>query len=265
MGNLHAPGRVNRSANDNGLPDRSPKAIRILIADGQPIFRQGLRTVLETQPDMQVVGDTSDGAEAIGQAHEHAPDVLLLDLAILGLSALQILREVQSSAAQVRTILLAVETDTPETIEALKLGARGVMLKDCSAELLFKGIRGVMAGQYWMGREKVADLLESLTNRTSGSPNGPPENNFDLTQRELQIISAIVEGESNKGIAKQFGLSEDTVKHHLTHIFDKLGVDSRLELAIFAMHRGLLARRPPERAQGASASSPSNSRATKAG
>src|SRR5712692_301915 len=263
MNNLSTPRCAPGST--KGLFDQSPKAICILIAEGQPIFRQGLRTMLESQPDLRVVGDTSDGAEAIDLAREHAPEVLLLDLAIPGLSALQILRKVQSSAAHVRSILLAVEIDTPETIEALKLGARGVIPKDCSGELLFKGIRSVMAGQYWVGREKVADLLQSLTDGRSASPNGPLENNFDLTPRELQIISAIVEGESNNGIAQKFGLSEDTVKHHLTHVFDKLGVSTRLELAIFAIHHGLLGRRPPERAQGASASSPSHSRARKAG
>ncbi len=265
MGNLRAPERVNGSINNKGLADRSPKAIRILIADELPIFRQGLQTVLETQPDLQVVGNTSDGAEAIELARECTPDVLLLDLAIHRLSGPQILRKVRRSAPQVRTVLLAAEIDTPGTLETLKLGARGVMPKDCSAELLFKGIRSVMAGQYWVGRERIADILELLGGGASASPNGPLENNFLLTPREVHVISAIVEGESNKGIAKKFGLSQNTVKHHLTHIFDKLGAGNRLELAIFAIRRGLLGKRPPERTQGASASSPSHSRARKAG
>jgi two-component system, NarL family, nitrate/nitrite response regulator NarL len=213
--------------------------------------------VIETQPDVRVVGDTSNGAEALELAREHAPHILLLDVAIPGLAGLEVLRKLRCPAPQVRTIILAAEIDTPESLEALKLGARGFILKDCSAELLFKGIRSVMAGQYWMGREKIAGLLQLLSNSASASSNGPLENSFHLTPRELQIISALIEGESNKGIGKKFGLSEDTVKHHLTHIFDKLGVGNRLELALFAMHRDLLGRHPARHAQYAFANSPS--------
>ena len=257
MDNLGRSGRVNGSINEKGPAARSPKTIRILIAHGQPIFCQGLRTVLETQPDLQVVGNTCDGAEAVKLACELALDILLLDLAAQGLAGLEVFRKVQSSAPLVRTILLAADIDTPETLEALNLGARGLMPKDCSAELLFKGIRSVMAGQCWMGRERIADILQSLGNGRSASPNGPLENNFHLTPRELQIISVIVDGETNNGIAKKFGVSENTVKHHLTHIFDKLGVANRLELALFAIHHGLLDRRPAQHARRASAGSPS--------
>jgi two-component system, NarL family, nitrate/nitrite response regulator NarL len=221
--------------------DQRPRDIRILIADGQPIFRQGVVTVLVTQPDLCVVGSTSDGAEAIKLTRERAPDVLLLDLAIPGLAGVEVLRKVRCSAPQVRTIILAAEIDTPETLEALNLGARGFVPKDCSAELLFKAIRSVMAGQYWMGREKIAGLLQSFSNNASAASR-PLESGFRLTPRELQIISALIEGESNKGIGKKFGLSEDTVKHHLTHIFDKLGVGTRLELAVLAIEQDLLRR-----------------------
>ncbi len=266
MGGLSQPGRAGESGTVEGLFDQSPKGIRILIAAGQPIFLQGLRTVLETQPDLQVAGNTSDGAEAVKLARELTPDILLLDLATQGLAGVELVRKVRSLAPQVRTILLAAEIDTPETLEGLKLGAHGVIPKNTPTELLFKGIRSVMAGQYWVGRERIADILESLSGGRSASPNGPLENNFHLTPRELQVISAIAEGETNKGVARSLGLSEDTIKHHLTHIFDKLGAGSRLELAIFAIHRGLLpGKRPPERAQGAAASSPSHSRARKAG
>jgi len=202
--------------------------------------------VIEAQSDLKVVGEASDGAEAVKLAGERTPDTLLLDLAIPGLAGLEVLRKVQHSAPQVRTILLATELETPETLEALKLGARGVIPKDSPADLLLKAIRSVMAGQYWVGREKMADLLQSLANGTS-APKGPVGTNFHLTPRELQIISAILDGESNENIAKRFGLSENTVKHHLTHVFDKLGVGNRLELALFAMHRDLLGTRsaPP--------------------
>ena len=214
---------------------KRPKAIRIVIADGQPIFRQGLRRVIETQSDLRIVGETSDGTEAVKLVRKHAPGILLLDLAISGLAALKVLRNVQSSASQVRGIVLAAEIETPDTRQALKLGARGVMRKDSPPELFLKGIRNVMAGECWMGRENMGNFPARPGNGTSQSADVPTGNYLHLTSRELQIVSAIVDGETNKAIAERFGLSGNTVKHHLTRVFDKLGVGNRLELAILAL------------------------------
>ena len=147
--------------------NQRPKAIRIVIADGQPIFRQGLRRVIETQSDLRIVGETSDGTEAVKLVRKHAPGILLLDLAVSGLAALKVLRNVQSSASQVRGIVLAAEIETPDTRQALKLGARGVMRKDSPPELLLKGIRNVMAGECWMGRENMANFPARPGNGTS--------------------------------------------------------------------------------------------------
>jgi len=205
-----------------------------------------------------VVGEASDGAAAVKLAGKHAPDILLVDLDIPGLTGLEVLRQVQRWAPQVHPIILALKMETPETLEALELGARGVMPKDCTAELLLKGIRNVVAGQYWIGRETVAGLLQSLASGTLASPHGPLQKKSHVTPREIQIISGILHGESNKDIAKKFGLSENTVKHHLTHVFDKLGVGNRLELALLAMDRDLLGRRFAEPVPRSPASLPSN-------
>jgi DNA-binding NarL/FixJ family response regulator len=213
--------------------------------------------VIETQPDLRVVGDTSDGAEALKLVREHAPDILLLDAAIAGLAALRVLHDVQSSAPSVRSIFLAAEAETSETVEALKFGARGVMRKDSPPDLLLKAIRSVIAGQLWVGREKIADILRSFGNGASAPPNAPLGNNFLLTSREIQIISRILQTESNKDIAKKFGISENTVKHHLTHVFDKLGVCTRLELALLVVNCELLGRRSAEHLPHPSAGSPS--------
>jgi two-component system, NarL family, nitrate/nitrite response regulator NarL len=235
VGNSCALGRVSGPVTVKAQPVRSPAVIRILIADGQPIFCQGLRKVIETQSDLRVVGDTSDGAAVLKLAREHRPDILLLDVAIPGLAALRVLRDVRSSRPSVRTIFLAAEVETSETAEALKLGARGVMRKDSPADLLLKAIRCVKAGQHWVRRDKISDVLQLLGKETSERLNGTLARNLHVTSREIQIISAILHGGSNKDIATQLGLSEDTVKHHLTHIFNKVGVCTRLELALFAM------------------------------
>jgi len=242
VGSLCALGRVNGPPAVKGRSVRSPKTIRILIADGQPIFCQGLRKVIETQADLRVVGETSDGADALKLAREHAPDILLLDVAIAGFAALRVLRDVQSSAPSVRTIVLAAEAETPDTVETLKVGARGVMRKDSPPDLLLKAIRCVSAGQHWVRRDKITDVLQSLGKETSERLNGPLARNLHVTSREIQIISAILHGGSNKDIATQLGLSEDTVKHHLTHIFNKVGVCTRLELALFAVDYDLFRR-----------------------
>jgi two-component system nitrate/nitrite response regulator NarL len=256
VGTLCALGRVNGPPAVKRRPVRSPKAIRILIADGQPIFCEGLRKVIETQADLRVVGDTCDGAEAINLAREHAPDILLLDVAITGFAALRVLRDVQNSAPSVRAIVLAAEAETPDTVGALKVGARGVMRKDSPPDLLLKAIRCVSAGQHWVRRDKITDVLHSLGKETSERLNAPLARNLHMTSREIQIISAILDGGSNKGIAMQLGLSEDTVKHHLTHIFSKVGVCTRLELALFAVDYDLFCRPSADFTQHVSVSSP---------
>jgi DNA-binding NarL/FixJ family response regulator len=155
------------------------------------------------------------------------------------LPGLEVLRELSSSSIEVRTILLTAAVEKEQIVEALQIGARGVVSKESATELLFKSIRTVVSGQYWVGREEVSDLVAALRGLL---PTGTDDRqrSFGLTRRELEIVAAIVEGCTNRDIAQKFSLSEDTVKHHLTHIFDKLGVSNRLELAMFAVNHRLL-------------------------
>lgn len=218
----------------------SSQSIRILIADDHPIFRDGLRRLLESERDLKVVGEASDGGEAVRMAAELKPDILLLDLAMPRVPGLEALRELAASGSPLRTILLTAAVENAQIVEALQLGARGVVLKDSATKLLLKSIRTVMAGQFWVGRESVHDLVQFLRKSLAASPSGDDRKNFGLTRREMQILGAIVAGFTNKEIAQKFGLSEDTVKHHLTNIFDKCGVSNRLELALFALNHRLV-------------------------
>ncbi|MGH9789357.1 MAG: response regulator [Candidatus Acidiferrales bacterium] len=220
------------------MPERAKT--RILVADDHPIFRDGLRKLLEAEPDFRVIGEASDGEEAVKLAHELKPDVLLLDLAMPHQPGLDALRELAAASAPVRTILLTVAIEKAQLVEALQLGARGVVLKETSTELLLKSIRSVVAGQYWVGREAVTDLVRVLRDLIPAAGEEAKKKAYGLTPRELEIVSAIVLGYTNKDIARKFSISEDTVKHHLTNIFDKVGVSNRLELALFAIEHRLV-------------------------
>jgi two-component system nitrate/nitrite response regulator NarL len=216
-------------------------AVRIVIADDHSIFRAGLRQLLETEPGFDVVGEAADGSEVAPLVEQLRPDILLLDVAMPRVPGLEVLRALAARASPVRTIVLTAAIDRTAFVTALQLGAWGVVMKEAPTDLLFKSIRSVMAGQYWVGRETVADLVQAL--RHPGPAPAPgPRQTFDLTPRELEILAAVVEGRTNKEIAQRFSLSEDTVKHHLSNIFDKVGASNRVELTLFAIHHRLLDR-----------------------
>jgi two-component system nitrate/nitrite response regulator NarL len=214
--------------------------IRLVIADDHPIFRDGLRRLLEAESDLKVIGEARDGAEAVKLARQLKPDIMLLDLAMPKHPGLEALRELSNGGANsVRVILLTAAAEKKEIVEALQLGARGVVLKDSATQLLLKAIHTVMAGEYWVGRESVSNLVQYLRTLVQASGEDAKQKKFGLTPRELEIVSAVVAGFANKEIAEYFKISEDTVKHHLSNIFDKLGVSTRLELALFAVNQSL--------------------------
>ncbi len=220
--------------------DKSNAPIRIVMADDHPIFRLGLRKFLESQHEYRVVGEAAGGAEAIALCAEFKPDILLLDLAMPGLHGMQALRELApASNAALRIIVLTASIEQAQIVEALQLGARGVLLKELAVELLLDGIQAVMAGRYWVGREAYPDVLSCLR-ALMPTASQAARDTFGLSRRESEIVSAIALGNMNKDIAQMFSISEDTVKHHLTNIFNKLGVANRLELALFAIRKGLV-------------------------
>jgi two-component system nitrate/nitrite response regulator NarL len=223
------------------MDNRKSQPVRILLADDHPIFRDGLRRLLEAEPDLKVVGEACDGAEAVKMARQLKPDILLLDLAMPRMPGLEALREMSSGPVSnsVRVILLTAAAEKKQIVEALQLGARGVVLKDSATQLLLKSIHTVMSGEYWVGRESVSNLVQYLRSLVQSSGEEAKQKTFGLTPRELEIVSAVVAGYSNKEIAEYFKISEDTVKHHLSNIFDKLGVSTRLELALFAVNQAL--------------------------
>lgn len=214
--------------------------IRIVVADDHPVVRFGVKNMLEDEAGFEVVGDAEDGDTAITQTIELEPDILLLDLQMPRLPGLEALRAIMSKSPRVKIIMLTSTISTQQIIEALQIGARGIVLKDAVAGDLSKALRAVLSGDYWIGGERVANLLTALNALMKQAAAGPDKKTYGLTPRELEVVTCIVEGCSNKDVAKQFAISEETVKRHLSNIFDKTGVSTRLELALFAIAHKLV-------------------------
>lgn len=232
-GNGHEP---NESAplSDSG----QKKPIGILIADGQTIFRDALRALLGRVRGFRIVGEAADGESAIKQVQQLKPDVLLLDLMLPKTNGIDVLRELSATGFPARVLVFSSDVGANETVRAINMGAQGVMLKSSSSPTLFEGIRRVMAGEYWIAPDSVARLMERLQ-RPPARVAPAQTTQFGLTGRELEVVMEVVSGFSNQEIANKLFLSRQTVKHHLTHIFDKLGVYSRVELALFAVSHNL--------------------------
>jgi len=220
------------------LPKVSLSPIRVLIANGHTLFREGLRQLLEAG-GFEVVGETADADSLVALAERTQADIILLGTSMPRQNGIEILRKLSAADVSARTLLMTSSPeDRNQLVHALKLGAYGVVPQESTTQRLFESIRCVMAGQYWIGRESVSDLVRAL--RNDSPPDGKSrEKRFGLTPRELEIVTLVVAGYSNPDIAQRFSISGQTVKHHVSNIFDKLGVSNRLELALFAVNHEL--------------------------
>ena len=189
-----------------------------------------------------MTGEASSPDEAVSVCESTTPHLLLLDKDMAGGEGLSVLERIRILGVSTRPLIVTTAITRAELVKALQLGARGAVLKDTPPALLFKSIRRVRAGEFWIGRDMVADLVQALSAADRGMPLKPvlqAPRAFALTARELEIVSAVAAGYTNKQMAEKFSVAEDTVKHHLTSIFDKTGVSNRLELALFAIHHRL--------------------------
>src|ERR1700745_3771411 len=209
---------------------QSSAVIRILLADDHPVVRIGVRNMLQSDEAFMVVGEAGDGDEAITQTLELLPDILLLDLSMPRMPGLEAMRAIMSGSPRVKILLLTATISTQQIIEALQIGARGIVTKDALIEQLTSAIDAVMQGDYWINGQRVVNLVGALHDLMQKAA-VPERKTYGLTPRELEVVGCIVEGCSNRDIAKQFAISEETVKRHLSNIFDKTGVSTRLELA----------------------------------
>jgi len=230
---------------DQGLGSDEAEAkkgmIRVLIADDHPIVRDGLRKLLSLEEDFQIVGEASDGCEVLDKVQELDPDVLLLDLRMPNLDGLSALQALQQTNKHTRVIVLTASEDKNEFVQAMKLGCSGIVLKQTAPELIVKSIRKVHGGEIWLDSHTTAAVMRQFAapGETGSSGSGKSRERSPLSQREREIVQLVAQGYKNKEMAEKMFISEQTVKNHLHNIFDKLGVSDRLELALYAIHKGL--------------------------
>ena len=216
---------------------KAKPVIRILVADDHAIFRDGLRKLLEGADEIQIVGEASNGNECVKMLGKFKPDILLLDLRMPEKDGLGVLEEVNFDSLPTRVIVLTAAEDDRDVVRAMRLGARGVVLKQSASDLLVKSIRKVFDGEIWLDNRMTAEVMKAFA---KSSDAGPRREKPLLSDREKEIVQLVAQGFRNKEIGEKLFISEQTVKNHLHNIFDKLGVSDRLELALYAIHHRLI-------------------------
>src|SRR5712672_2850091 len=224
----------------SSLTTASKAKIRIVVADDHPIFRDGLCRLLALEEDFEVVAQAQDGRQVLDVLQQHEPDILLLDLKMPGLDGLATLQRLQIAKNKTRVIVLTASDDKNEFVQAMRLGTSGIVLKQTATELLIKSIRKVHAGEIWLDSHTTAAVMRQFSSPMESAPLGSRDRDRSpLSQREREIVVLVAQGFKNKEMAEKMFISEQTVKNHLHNIFDKLGVSDRLELALYAIHKGL--------------------------
>jgi DNA-binding NarL/FixJ family response regulator len=221
--------------------ETKPQPIRVVLADDHPIVRDGLRKLLTLEEDIEVVGEASDGREVVQVVQDTRPDVLILDLRMPYMDGLATLQALQQLERKVRVIVLTASEDKNEFVQAMKLGCSGIVLKQTAPELIVKSIRKVHSGEIWLDSHTTAAVMRQFASPADMMSNGSGKGRerSPLSQREREIVGLVAQGYKNREMAEKMFISEQTVKNHLHNIFDKLGVSDRLELALYAIHKGL--------------------------
>jgi DNA-binding NarL/FixJ family response regulator len=215
-------------------------SIRVMLADDHPVVREGLRKLIDLEEDLEVVAEASDGREVLESVKDASPDIVLLDLKMPGMDGLAVLQTLQHLKTGSKTIVLTASEDKNEWVQAMKLGCSGIVVKQTAPELIVKSIRKVHEGEIWLDSHTTAAVMRQFAAPGDGSPSSRgTRSRSPLSNREREIVALVAQGYRNREMAEKMFISEQTVKNHLHNIFDKLGVSDRLELALYAIHKGL--------------------------
>lgn len=207
--------------------------IRLILADDHPIVLEGLEQLFRVEPDFQVVARCRDGEEALREVRAQRPDVLVLDIRMPRRDGLDVLRTVRLEGLATRVVLLTAALEEEQLVEALRLGVGGVVLKEMAPHLLVEAVKEVYSGGSWLDKGSISRVVSKLLEQEGG------REDHQLTPRELEVVRMVARGLRNRAIAEQLSISEGTVKIHLHNIYQKLGIDGRLELAVYAQGKGL--------------------------
>lgn len=211
--------------------------IRVLIADDHPLFRQGIKQILELEKDIIVVAQAANGNDAVQLAREHKPDVILMDINMPGSNGLQAIKEIKDENISSKIIVLTIHEDREYLIKTIQMGAEGYVLKDAEPQVLIDAIRNVHIGQSYIQPNMTKELVMEFNRLTLHNKDRNGENR--LTAREREVLKLIAEGMINKEIATKLYISEKTVKNHVSSIFRKLNVSDRTQAAIYAIKHNI--------------------------
>jgi DNA-binding NarL/FixJ family response regulator len=209
--------------------------IRIVLADDHPIVLHGLQRLFDKQGDIDVVASCADGQTALEAVRSERPDVLVLDLRMPGQSGLEVLKRIAAEQLSCRSVILTAAVRDADVMEAVKLGAMGLVLKESPPESLVDCVRSVHRGEPWFEKEAATRAFKTMLDRDAAGTGGEP-----LTPREIEIVRMVAQGLRNRVIAERLSISEGTVKVHLHNIYEKLNVDGRLELVLCAQEKGIV-------------------------
>ncbi|MEU0516915.1 response regulator transcription factor [Streptosporangium sp. NPDC006007] len=222
-------------------PARRGDPIRVLIVDDHALIRRSLEMALAAEADIEVVGEASDGQEAVELADRLTPDVMLMDVRMPRRSGIEATREIKASVPSTRIIMLTVSDEEEDLFEAIKAGATGYLLKNVQLDEVPEAVRGVHEGQSLINPAMAAKLITEFANMSRKEAERPPQLPVPrLTDREMEVLRLVAKGMNNRDIAKQLFISENTVKNHVRNILDKLQLHSRMEAVVYAVRERML-------------------------
>ncbi len=220
-------------------------AIRILLADDHSLFRRGVAGALADQADIEVVGEAADGLQAIAKTRELAPDVILMDIGMPGMNGLEATRSIKAEFPEIKIVILTIAEEDQNLFEAIKGGAQGYLLKDVEPQVLAEMVRGAFRGEAPIARTTASKILTEFARQARAADAGTPST-AGLTARETEVLGLVAGGATNKDIAAALGISPSTAKNHLQNILTKLHLENRVQVAAYALRKGLAPPRPDQ-------------------